>query len=489
MPTFECVCGYSCGSARAWHRHLERSVGDGTAHTLQDPSLESQLGANDPPEGLGLALVKRDKPSDRHFSLDGKQLRQALQHESMPLIDAARHGDLSRLANLLATGMHSPQDLGRCDAAGMSAIAWAAKAGRCEAVTLLLEARASPNLVAEDAADGAAEAHPPLYLALTKARFDAARLLLDAGALAHEAEPVRRQTALHAACSGDVPLELLKRLLIALRRACADERLDDIDDCDDAAEGNGGGGGGDGGRGGCPPPLPVDSDGCTPLHSACANGQEACVEVLLERSDAAAELRRASKKRATPLAAACRRRHASLARLLVAKHGAPLDPLAVRLCLSKGQGDLLRELVTAAASRANDNREGASESARAGGVDVRSADDGVSALMIASEEGDEESVRALIAMGADVSAADRDGHTPLHRAAFMGHARVVAALAQARAVIDAVDKDGNSALHHAGRGSQEAIFELLELRYGADAEVRNGKGELPTVSAEPCRVQ
>ena len=100
-----------------------------------------------------------------------------------------------------------------------------------------------------------------------------------------------------------------------------------------------------------------------------------------------------------------------------------------------------------------------------------------------------ESVKALIAMGADVDAADRDGHTPLHRAAFMGHTRVVAALAQARAAIDAVGMDGNSALHHAGRGSQEATFELLELRYGADAELRNGKGDVPTLSSEPCRLQ
>ena len=92
-------------------------------------------------------------------------------------------------------------------------------------------------------------------------------------------------------------------------------------------------------------------------------------------------------------------------------------------------------------------------------------------------------------LGADAGAADSDGHTPLMRAAFMGHAKIVGLLVKAGCAVDATDAEGNSALHHAGRGSQEFIFDLLEMRHGADSELKNAKGEVPKVSAEPCKVQ
>ena len=40
-----------------------------------------------------------------------------------------------------------------------------------------------------------------------------------------------------------------------------------------------------------------------------------------------------------------------------------------------------------------------------------------------------------------------------------------------------------------GVDEAEATMELLELRYGADSELANRKGEAPTLSAEPCRIQ
>ena len=86
---------------------------------------------------------------------------------------------------------------------------------------------------------------------------------------------------------------------------------------------------------------------------------------------------------------------------------------------------------------------------------------------------------------------------PTHAAAPRQHddadasldAAVAAQLLKAGCAVDAVDADGNSALHHAGRGAQEWLFDLLEMRHGADSELRNAKGEVPTVSAEPCRIQ
>ena len=112
----------------------------------------------------------------------------------------------------------------------MSAMAWAAKTGRTDVVQALLAAGASPNLETTDAdCESDDGRHPPLYLALTKGRHDVAALLLDAGARVGEAEPVRAQTALHAACSTETPLPLVERLLHEFQRDAvrdADQRLD-----------------------------------------------------------------------------------------------------------------------------------------------------------------------------------------------------------------------------------------------------------------------
>ena len=68
-------------------------------------------------------------------------------------------------------------------------------------------------------------------------------------------------------------------------------------------------------------------------------------------------------------------------------------------------------------------------------------------------------------------------------------AQKAALLAATNAAVDALDAAGCSALHHAGRGSQEFVFDLLELKHGADSTLRNAKGEVPEVQDEPCRVQ
>ena len=133
MPTFECVCGYSCGSAKAWARHEARAGG---THTLLDPSL---LTAQEPPAPEGDAsslLVRRPAREQRTYALHACDVSRSLAHESMPLIQAARHGDVSRLRSLLAA-QPSPADLSRCDAAGMSAMGWAAQVRGCPPLSLL----------------------------------------------------------------------------------------------------------------------------------------------------------------------------------------------------------------------------------------------------------------------------------------------------------------------------------------------------------------
>ena len=117
------------------------------------------------------------------------------------------------------------------------------------------------------------------------------------------------------------------------------------------------------------------------------------------------------------------------------------------------------------------------------------ADDGVSALMLVAEAGDARATEQLLSMRADADVADAQGHTALMRAAFFGHASVVRALVRAGCTVDAVDDEGNSALHHAGRGSQEFLFDLLEMRYGARSDLLNRNGQAPALAPEPCRIQ
>lgn len=95
-------------------------------------------------------------------------------------------------------------------------------------------------------------------------------------------------------------------------------------------------------------------------------------------------------------------------------------------------------------------------------------------------------LRTLVYHGADVNHRRlRDGQTALHRAAMMAcdDTDSICLLLDAGADVNAIDHDGNTPLHLAcecrirPRGSR--ILALL--RYGADAEARNLKGELPRI--------
>ena len=511
MPTYECSkCGYNCGSARAWARHIAQMGPDG--HVLTDPTLASAVSVADITAVQNTAVFTRSFDSwqrsvarDARHSVESK-ISLSLEHDHMPIVAASRLGNVARLKELLQSVPAT--ELSRVDAAGMSAVAWAAKTGNDEVMQLLLDAGASPTMqagsasavqethqaparVTDDvkqppveqppveqppveqppASDASSEAQPPLYLALTKGHSAVATRLLEARADPCEMEPVRGQSALHAAASAGSSLEasLLERLLHGTHVAS---------------------------------PLPADFEGFTPLHAAAANGQLSVVEALLSHPavTAGTELCRVgTKKLVTPLAAACRRGHADVARRLVHVHGACVDSMAVRLCLQKGRSQLLLELLKLSVELSAPAAETATETGAAGaagaeagtkggvaGIDGHSGD-GVTALMLAAEEGDETVLRTLLALDANPEARDQDGHTALHRASFYGHAKLVQALITARASVDTFDHQGNSALHHAGRGSQELVFDLLELRFGADTELLNSKGEVPKLMEEPCR--
>ena len=527
MPTFECVsCGFTCGSAKAWSRHQERNAGQ---HELVDPSVllhrcdtsvvlqhtrvdrepcklrapSSAVGAagfRDALKGVGLALASAEhgqRALERSLSSWSKcagavappalrdKLASTLKHDALPVLVAAKRGDADELRACLQSGTE-PGRLDAHDDVGLSPLAWAASRGHLECVETLIAA--GSRLGAAAHTDGIA----PLFLALSKGHAECATLLLEARAAVDEVEPLRGQTAQHAAAAAEpaVPLELLARVLHARALAVGGEQVEGEAGVIEAE------------------PLDADLDGFTALHIAAGRGSVQAVQLLLEWAPAAeaARLSRSTGK-VSPLGAACRRDRREVARLLLAA-GATLDAGALHLCATRGGlADLLcaagEDAVGAEGAGGAGGAEGAPDRAdlrrREGGngetcgeapraVDCAGAD-GVTALMLAAQAGEEQAVSELLAARANPSEADSERHSALMRASFYGHGRIVTALLAAGAAIDAPDAEGNTALHHAGRGGQEWVFDLLELKHGADSTFQNALGKVPAVQDEPCSVQ
>ena len=94
----------------------------------------------------------------------------------------------------------------------------------------------------------------------------------------------------------------------------------------------------------------------------------------------------------------------------------------------------------------------------------------------AAEQSDKANVRTLLQTGVDVNAAQVDGTTALHWAAYHDDAEIVGLLVRAGANVNAVNHYGASALAEACTNGNAAIVKLL-LESGADANTRMKGGE------------
>jgi cytochrome c len=88
----------------------------------------------------------------------------------------------------------------------------------------------------------------------------------------------------------------------------------------------------------------------------------------------------------------------------------------------------------------------------------------------------------LIAKGADVSATDSRGFTPLHRAAEYGHLEVVKVLIGGGADVNAASEDNDTPLHMAASNDEYEIMTLLVENGARPPEVEPVSGLLGTAS-------
>lgn len=108
-------------------------------------------------------------------------------------------------------------------------------------------------------------------------------------------------------------------------------------------------------------------------------------------------------------------------------------------------------------------------------------------LHTAASRGDVESVRSLIAAGADVNARSNSGATPLHEACSgTDDGKAVAVLIDNGADLNAQDNDGHTALHRAARSWREPVVKVGEksviqllVACGAQVNARDKDGATP----------
>jgi ankyrin repeat protein len=103
-------------------------------------------------------------------------------------------------------------------------------------------------------------------------------------------------------------------------------------------------------------------------------------------------------------------------------------------------------------------------------------------LHVASVKNKIEMVRLLLDYGATPNIMDKDGRTPLYRAAEKGYTEIVKLLVSKGAIIDTADKDGKTPLYVACQNCDTELIKFL-LSEGADINVADKDGKVAVVVA------
>jgi ankyrin len=200
----------------------------------------------------------------------------------------------------------------------------------------------------------------------------------------------------------------------------------------------------------------------TALHFAASAGQLDAAAVLLE---AKADVAVADKYQKTALHYSARNGHKATTALLLekgsavnAKDGKNKTPLDY--AIAKKRTEVI-ELLRAKSGKTT--------------KELLAADD----IFAAAEVSDVESIKKLLAGGADVNAKNKGGYTALHLAAKRGQAAAAAALLEAKADIGLASKSGKTALHYVAYYNGNLDLAKVLLDAGAAVNAKDGKNKTP----------
>jgi len=240
-----------------------------------------------------------------------------------------------------------------------------------------------------------------------------------------------------------------------------------------------------------------DEYGDTPLMVAADKGYQEIVQMLL---DLGADPRGTDDQGDTALMSAVASGQVEILRNLISR-GVPVDasdnrgwtPLMLAVSRLDCPVEITRILLEKGASTVAVNREGntalhlacahanashALELIKAGAAVDIPGDGNDTPLMLAcgSHEGDPaETVKILLAAGAQVNSKNENGWTPLIHAAYMGNVGALTLLVNRKAALEAADQTGRTPLYHAaGNGRLECVKILLAA--GARVDVVNERG-------------
>ena len=205
-----------------------------------------------------------------------------------------------------------------------------------------------------------------------------------------------------------------------------------------------------------------NKSGQTALHVAAKAGQVDAVGALLE---AKADVAAADKSQKTALHYAAQKGHKATTALLLEK-GAPINAkdeknkTPLDYAVSKKRAEIV-ELLRAKGGKT--------------AKELLAAEN----IFAAAEVGDVESIKKLLAGGAEVNGKNKGGYTALHLAAKRGQAAAAAALLEAKANIGLASKSGKTALHYVAyyNGNLDLAKALLDAEAAVNA--KDGKNKTP----------
>ena len=208
-------------------------------------------------------------------------------------------------------------------------------------------------------------------------------------------------------------------------------------------------------------PMQCDEDGDTAADWAASEGHATVVEIL--RSHA--------RDSSAPAAAAASSAPA-------ASSSSPTQPLPDVVRLAARQGQLATvEAWLRGGGQVDAQSEGwwrSSSPSEVASGRLRGA--GRTLLMMASSDGEEALLAALLARGASVDQQDSEGGTALQFASLECHTAVVAALLERGASVDLQDNDGGTALMFASQENSPTVVRQL-LAAGADPSLCDEDGD------------